>query len=141
APILSFSADEIWQYINGRGRTASVHAEATKALEVARKEKEIGHPLDASVTIGIPPELMVELAPYRDQFSTILIVSSAELVQADQLDDGIESETIPGVKIKVSPSNDQKCERCWIHDPTVGQDNNHPTICKRCLDVLEEITH
>jgi len=79
------------------------------------------------------------LGPYRDQVRTILIVSAAEIVEAGQVDDGIESETIPGLKIKVSPSSDQKCERCWIHDPTVGQDKNHPTICNRCLDVLDEI--
>ncbi len=167
APILSFTADEIWQYMNGKDRPQSVHTElfvpinesykdsalaerwemiisvrkeATKALELARKEKKIGHPLDASVTIGVPPELMEVLIPYRDQFRTILIVSAADMVEAGQLDDGIESETIPGLKVKVAPSSDQKCERCWIHDTTVGQDSNHPTICKRCLNVLDEIT-
>jgi len=166
APILSFTADEIWQHMNGRDRPASVHAdffvpvnesykdkelaerwesiiavrkEATKALELARKEKRIGHPLDASVTIGLPPELMEELIPYRDQFRTILIVSSVDLVEAERFEDGLESEAIPGLKVKVSHSSDQKCERCWIHDPTVGQNNSHPTICKRCLDVLDEI--
>jgi len=167
APILSFTADEIWQHMNPKSRQTSVHAdlfipvnesykdkalaerwetviavrrEATKALELARKEKKIGHPLDASVTIGLTPELMEKLTPYKDQLRTILIVSSAELVPSDQLDEGIESETIPGLRVKVSPSYDQKCERCWIHDPTVGLNKNHPTICDRCLHVLEEIT-
>jgi len=166
APVLSFTADEIWQHMSGNDRPQSVHAdlfvpinegyrdselaelwesiiavrkEVTKVLELARKEKIIGHPLDASVTIGLPPELMEELAPYRAQFRTILIVSSAEVVVADALDDGIESETLEGLKVKVTSSSDQKCERCWIHDPTVGQDDEHPTICKRCLDVLDEI--
>ena len=105
----------------------AIRKEATKALELARKEKKIGHPLDASVTIGLPPELMEALIPYRDQFRTILIVSAAEIVEAGQVDDGIESETIPGLKIKVSPSTDQKCERCWIHDPNrrTGQGPSH----------------
>jgi isoleucyl-tRNA synthetase len=165
APMLSFTADEIWQHMGGKDRSASVHMdlfvpvnesykdselaerwetiiairkEATKALELARKEKRIGHPLDASVTIGLPPELMETLSPYRDQVRTILIVSAAEIVEAGQVEDGIESETIPGLKINVSPSSDQKCERCWIHDPTVGQDQEHPTICERCLGVLDE---
>jgi len=166
APVLSFTADEIWQHMGGNGRPASIHAdlfvpinegykdselterwdaiiavrkEATKVLELARKEKKIGHPLDAAVTIGLPPELMDVLTPYKDQFRTILIVSSAEIVAAGALADGIESDTIEGLKVKVTSSSDQKCERCWIHDPTVGQDNEHPTICKRCLDVLDEI--
>ena len=167
APVLSFTAEEIWQHMNDKDHQTSVHAdlfipvnesykdtelaerwetiiavrkEATKALELARKEKKIGHPLDASVTIGLPPELMEKLTPYRDQLRAILIVSGADILEAGQLDDGIESETIPGLKVKVSPSTDHKCERCWIHDETVGQDNSHPTICKRCLDVLDEIS-
>jgi isoleucyl-tRNA synthetase len=82
---------------------------------------------------------MDKLAPYRDQFRTILIVSAADIVESSKLDEGIESEIIPGLKVKVSRSTDQKCERCWVHDKTVGLDGNHPTICKRCLDVLEEI--
>jgi isoleucyl-tRNA synthetase len=166
APILSFTADEIWLHMGGNNRSSSVHAdlfvplkegykdsdlaerwetilsvrkEATKVLELARKEKTIGHPLDASVIIGLPAELLEAISPYRDQFRTILIVSSADIVPADQLEGGIESETIPGLRVKVSPSTDQKCERCWIHDPTVGADNSHPTICKRCLNALNEM--
>ncbi|SPD73741.1 isoleucyl-tRNA synthetase [uncultured Desulfobacterium sp.] len=165
APILSFTAEEIWQHMNANGRSASVHAdlfipvkeefkdgglaerwetiisvrkEATKALELARKEKTIGHPLDASVTIGLPSDLFEAVSPYRDQFRTILIVSSAEIVPAGELQEGIESETIAGLKVKVTPSSDKKCERCWVHDPTVGVDSSHPTICKRCLDALNE---
>ncbi len=167
APVLSFTAEEIWQHMKGRDRSPSVHAEqfipvndsyrdpelaerwekilvvrkeATKALELARKEKTIGHPLDASVVIGLPPGLMEDLTPYQDQFRTILIVSSAEMVPAETLDGGIESEAVPGLRIKVFPSPNKKCERCWIHDPTVGTDTLHPTICQRCIDVLQEIT-
>ena len=118
----------------------AVRKEATKALEIARKEKLIGHPLDASVTIGLTPKLMEALIPYTGQFRSILIVSSARLVPAEALDDGFESETIPGLKVKVAPSPDQKCERCWVHAPTVGHDPTHPTICKRCLIALNDIT-
>ena len=82
---------------------------------------------------------MDALTPYKDLFRTILIVSSAELVEAGQLETGIESETIPGLMVSVSPSSDQKCERCWIHDPTVGQDSTHSTICDRCIKVIDEI--
>ncbi len=166
APILSFTADEIWKYMDGKDRPASIHAdlfvpinesykdkalaerwdsiiavrkEAQRVLEFARKKKKIGHPLDASVTIGLPPELMEALMPYNDQFRSILIVSAAELMDAGQMDDGVESEIIPGLKVKVASSSDQKCERCWIHDSSVGQDGTQPTICTRCIDVLEEI--
>jgi isoleucyl-tRNA synthetase len=166
APILSFTADELWQYMKGKERQMSVHAdlfvpvsdsykdaeltgrweniiavrkEVTKALELARKGKEIGHSLDASVTLGLPSELMEKLSPYQDQLRYIFIVSSVDMVETNGIEDGLESETIPGLRIKVSPSSDPKCERCWVHDPTVGDDNNQPTICKRCLNALDEI--
>jgi len=166
APILSFTADEVWQHMKGKDRPMSIHAdlfvlvsdsykdaeltrrweniiavrkEVTKALELSRKEKEIGHSLDASVTLGLSSELMEKLSPYQDQLRYIFIVSSVDMVETNEIEDGLESETIPGLKIKVSPSLDPKCERCWVHDPTVGDDNNQPTICKRCLKALDEI--
>ena len=166
APILSFTSDEIWQHMKGKERTPSVHVElfmpvnerykdpelaarweeiiairkeVTKALEVARKEKKIGHPLDASVTLGLSPEIMERLNPYGEQLKSIFIVSSVYMKEIDSLEGGIENETLPGVKVKVSPSSDAKCERCWIHDPTVGDDSDQPTICKRCLRALAQM--
>ena len=167
APILSFTADEIWQHMKGEGRTLSVHVdlfrpvndtykdselagrwehiialrkEVTKMLELARKEKKIGHSLDASVMLGLKPQLMEKLFPYKDQLRSVFIVSSVNMVEIDRIEGGLESETMPGLKVSVSPSSDPKCERCWVHDPTVGYDSNHPTICKRCVKVLTEIT-
>jgi isoleucyl-tRNA synthetase len=166
APILSFTADEVWQYMKGDERPPSVHMdlfiplkeeyrdpelaarwenilrvrkEVTKALEIARKAKEVGHSLDAAVTIGLPADLREKLDPYKDQLRYIFIVSSVDLVPAEDLDGGFESEEIEGLKVKVRPSGDQKCERCWIHDPSVGDDTQHPTICKRCGEAIREI--
>jgi len=166
APILSFTADEIWEHMEGKGRLPSVHAdlfipvsdsykdieltsrweniilvrkEVTKTLEHARKEKQIGHSLDASVTLGLSSELKEKLSPYQDQLRYIFIVSSVDIVDADQIEDDLESKTVPGLKVKVFSSPDPKCERCWVHDPTVGDDNNNPTICNRCINALNEI--
>jgi len=166
APILSFTADEIWQYMKGNDRPVSVHAdlfvpvndsyknpdlagrwedilavrkEVTKSLELARKEKAIGHSLDASVILGLSAGLMEKLTVYRDQLRAIFIVSSVELAEIESVEDTIESETVPGLKIKVSPSPDAKCERCWVHDPTVQDDGSHPGICNRCLNALAEM--
>jgi len=168
APVLSFTADEIWQYMGGEDRSPSVHAdlfvpfkeeflnpelaerwdeiqavrkEVTKTLEVARKEKIIGHPLDAAVTLGVSSELHGKLERYADQLRSIFIVSSVTLVDMELLREGVESETLPGLKVHVAPSNDPKCERCWMHDPTVGDNPEHPTICGRCRNVLDIITH
>ena len=167
APLLSFTADEIWQYMKEKERLPSVHAdlfipvkdeykdpalaqrweniiavrkEVTKALEFARKEKDIGHSLDASVKLGLSPELMEALTSHgEDQLRSIFIVSSVEMVEIDRMEDGLESETISGLKVRILPSSDQRCERCWIHDPTVGHDPGHSTICKRCAQSLVEM--
>ena len=166
APVLSFTSDEIWQHMKGKERSSSVHTElfvplnttykdselagrwediiafrreVTKALELARKDKVIGHPLDASVTVGLSPDLMEKIAPYREQLRSIFIVSSVDIKDMNQLEKSLESETLPGLRVKVSPSTNPKCERCWVHDPTVGNDTGHPTICKRCVQALAEM--
>ena len=166
APVLSFTADEIWQYMGGADRPLSIHAdgfrpinetykdpelekvweqiiavrrEVAKILETARKEKRIGHSLDAAVRIGTSKQLNELLDGYTDQLKYIFIVSSVDVVDGDQMDGAYESETVPGLKIEVSPSVDPKCERCWVHDASVGEDNEHPTICERCRDALKEI--
>jgi isoleucyl-tRNA synthetase len=79
---------------------------------------------------------MERLTPYGEQLKSIFIVSSVTMKEIDSLEEGIENEALPGVKVKVSPSSDPKCERCWVRDPTVGQDSNHPSICERCLRAL-----
>ncbi|MBW1667087.1 MAG: isoleucine--tRNA ligase [Deltaproteobacteria bacterium] len=166
APILSFTAEEIWWHLKPDERAMSVHLElfpppkeeyidqglavrwgtvlrvrraVTKALEIARKEKKIGHSLDASVTLGLPDPLMEELKPYRDDLRTIFIVSSVEVLPSGKLEGGYESSEIDQLKIRVEPSKDKKCERCWVHDPTVGENSEHPTVCKRCLDALVDM--
>jgi len=164
APILSFTADEIWGYLDIPEGPPSVHADSfvpvnkshmdapladrweniirvrrdvTKALEVARNEKGIGHSLDASVTLGLSTDLAESLLPYKDQLRSIFIVSSVEMVNVDQMG-GEETEGVMGLKVEISASSDHKCARCWVRDPTVGHDATHPGICQRCLRALSE---
>jgi isoleucyl-tRNA synthetase len=167
APILSFTADEIWGYMKDEEALPSVHAdlfltlddryrdaelarrwedvisvrkEVTRVLELARKEKIIGHPLSASVTLGLSDELMEKLTSFKDQLRSIFIVSGVSLKPLDAVEEGMESENIPGLKVHVLPSSAPKCERCWIHDPSVGEDDTHSTLCNRCRNVLAQIT-
>jgi isoleucyl-tRNA synthetase len=162
APVLSFTAEEIWGYMGKEGRPKSIHAdlfmqlpekfkdsaladrwegimavrkEVTKALETARKDKIIGHSLDAAVTLGLPEDALARLAPYKDDLRSIFIVSSVTLKQAEDME-GPFSETMPGVKVAVAACGDPKCERCWVRDPSVGGDQEHPSICARCLSAL-----
>ena len=114
-------------------------AEVTKALELARKEKHIGHSLDAAVTIGLPEKLMDALKPYQEQLRAIFIVSSVQTVPAEELTEGFESDEIGGLRVSVAPSEDPKCERCWVHDPSIGESREHPAICARCQEALLEM--
>jgi isoleucyl-tRNA synthetase len=168
APVLSFTAEEIWQIMEdeNRGSISSVHAalfmpvkgeyrdsqleekwneiikvrrEVTKALEIARKDNLIGHSLDASVILGVSPELKELLDPYSDQLRSLFIVSKVYLSPAEDVKDGFKGEDVKGLIVKVAPSKDPKCERCWVHDPTVGKFREHPTICERCLNALTEM--
>jgi isoleucyl-tRNA synthetase len=168
APILSFTSDEVWQYFTDEKRGPSVHAdlfvpakeeykdpelanrweniirvrrEVTKALEIARKDKLIGHSLDAAITLGLSTQLRDRLVPYKDQLRAIFIVSSVEIVPENEVEGGFESEELKGVRVKVAPSKDKKCERCWVHDPHTGDDSQHPTICRRCLQALREMEY
>ncbi|MBW2339626.1 MAG: isoleucine--tRNA ligase [Deltaproteobacteria bacterium] len=166
APIIPFTADEVWGYMPNQDKPVSVHAaqfmpgredykdsalierwdlllkirkEITKALELARKDKVIGHSLDASVSLALPPDLLKGLQGYRNELTSICIVSNLEFVDGATLEGGYESEEYHGLVIKVVPSPFTKCERCWIHDPTVGHDKEHSSLCERCMKVIKAI--
>ncbi|KKK72241.1 hypothetical protein LCGC14_2905860, partial [marine sediment metagenome] len=116
----------------------AVRGEVTKALEKARAEKRIGHPLEAAVTIASNGDLYQKLIQFSD-LRSVFIVSRATLVKGKKSADAYESAEIEDLSILVEPAKDDKCERCWVHEPTVGQSADHPTICDRCIGVLEEL--
>ncbi|WP_432823611.1 class I tRNA ligase family protein, partial [Trichloromonas sp.] len=162
APVLSFTADEIWKELPGP-REESVHlagfprfetslldadletryekllavrSDISKALELARIEKRIGHSLDARVLVEAPAgEWQTLLERYRDQLATLLIVSQAEL--ASGLDVAATGEEVPGLKVRIEKAEGEKCERCWNYATSVGSDTDHPSICHRCTDALK----
>jgi len=164
APILAFTAEEIWNFMPGREMDSkSVHmallpkvneafkddqlakewkkiidvrGEVTKALEEARVKKIIGHSLDAAVTIYTDDGLYDIFQKHKDDLRTIFIVSEASLIKGDQPGGLYESLDIEGLSIGVEPASGKKCERCWVHDTTVGEDEEQPTICSRCQNAL-----
>jgi len=165
APILVFTAEEIWAHMPGTDvRLPSVHlaqlpeinegflddalaerwesilllrGEVSKALEEARTRKIIGHALDAAVTLSIPEALRAVVKPNADELRTVFIVSEVAIVAEKSLPDAYQGTKIPGLSIRVDPAPGEKCERCWIYDPSVGKDGQHQTICARCLMVLK----
>ncbi len=164
APILPFTAEEIWQHMPATpGRVPSVHlsqlpapqpesmdaplaerwepllavrGEVTKALEAARAQKLIGHALDAAVTLSVDRELYDRLARYTADLRSIFIVSAADLAQDATLAGAFESTEIKGLKVRVQPAAGEKCHRCWVHETSVGENPQHPTICARCTKAL-----
>jgi isoleucyl-tRNA synthetase len=162
APVLSFTAEEIWGSLPGE-REESVHlarfprfdsrlldaalnerydkllavrSDVSKALELARNAKLVGHSLDARVLLEAPAGQWKELlAGYRDELAALFIVSQVEL--AEGLDEAVAGEAVPGLKIRIEKARGEKCERCWNYATTVGENSAHPTICHRCSAALE----
>jgi isoleucyl-tRNA synthetase len=156
APILVFTADEIWENLpdDEAGRT-SVHLTelpsassqldeemaarwenlfgirelVLRELEEARVAKTIGSSLDAAIEITTSGETYALLERYRDDLRYFFIVSQVSLVKAD-------SGTII---VKVSCAEGQKCERCWNYSTRVGESAQYPTVCERCVAALTEI--
>jgi isoleucyl-tRNA synthetase len=123
--------EEEWQGI------LDTRAEVNRALELARKNKEVGHSLDAEVTIGISGPLLERLRGQEDRLSQVFIVSKVRLVEAENIEAGIEAMEIPGMLVQVKPASAEKCGRCWVHDESVGTNADQPEICGRCVKELQ----
>jgi isoleucyl-tRNA synthetase len=167
APILSFTAEDIWSHIPGSEKEAeSVHlcafpspspakrdptleerwsrvlkirGEVSRALEIARKNKEIGHSLDAWVRIEAPEEWAVFLHDFPYELRLIFIVSEVTIEDSIKNEKCYESREIPGLKILVEAARGEKCARCWVYSTRVGEHPDHPHICTRCADELRTI--
>ena len=113
-----------------------VRGEITKALEIARRDKVIGHPLEAHVDVSAGGELASFISRETVSLRQLSIVSS--LSQVDALAEGqvFVSEEIEELRIAVRPAAGEKCERCWTRSKSVGEDTAHPSLCARCLAVL-----
>jgi isoleucyl-tRNA synthetase len=161
APVLSFTAEEVWAAMPGyEDKELSVHlarfpeqnpervdselierwskllsikAEISKAIEAARQNKIIGHSLDASVQIAPPEDMRSFLTDRCEELRALLIVSQVDIAGEEDIKDGYQSSELPGLKVGVAKAPGKKCNRCWIYSQSVGQDSSHPTICERCL--------
>ncbi|MCG8037313.1 MAG: isoleucine--tRNA ligase [Candidatus Thiodiazotropha taylori] len=160
APILSFTADEIWQSIPGE-RSESVFLETwyeglyaldrddrfnadywqqiinlreavSKAMESFRAEGNSS--LDADVTIYANDELIESLAQLEDELRFVLITSDAKALPMDQKPDQVELDETLGVGVQVTASPHAKCVRCWHHREDVGSHAEHPELCGRCVE-------
>ncbi|MDA3971271.1 MAG: isoleucine--tRNA ligase [Desulfobulbaceae bacterium] len=112
-----------------------VRGEITKVLELARREKIIGHPLEAEVWISVGVDLAESLADQWQTLERIANVSKLNHVDAPAVG-ATSSETIAGLTVLVKAATTEKCERCWTRSATVGSHGDHPEICSRCHAVV-----
>lgn len=161
APILSFTADEIWGYLPKHKEPESVllaafpeppagfpdanllvkwdlllkvRAEINRALEQARRDKLIGNALEAHVIIGAGDGLYQQIKNYREELLTLAMVSQLDLQGEPVV--GLASDEVSDLTVAVHRAVGQKCQRCWFHLPSVGTDPEHPDLCERCRRIL-----
>ena len=116
-----------------------IRSEITKALEIARREKVIGHSLEAEVLLRTDEEDLAEFLEKEWQtIKEISIISELSPLTDQENDSGIvfESEEFEGFRVIVLAAQGGKCERCWIRSTTVGENHEHPGICERCVGVV-----
>ena len=157
APILSFTADEVWEYLPAvEGREASVHLalfpkpeeifsqdpapvleewkqifqvrdEALRVLEEERQAKRIGKGLEAELEIAAPGDLLVLLKRHAAGLKEVINVSAVHVVEG------------PALAVKASPAKGTKCARCWNFMPEVGEFGIWQNVCTRCQSALKEM--
>ena len=150
APILSFTAEEVWLLLSGDAEESvmletwqplpaqtdeselvakwalirNVRGEVTKALEDLRIEGKIGAPLQADLLLHVDGEKFDALASLGDDLKYVFIVSSARVIKSTE------------ERVVATPLTHAKCERCWHVREDVGADADHPDLCGRCVSNL-----
>ncbi len=165
APVLSFTAEEIWRHRPGAGKEASsihwqefpapvplkdepgllerweklgrVREEVLKILEIARTDQRIGNSLEARVVLDAPGDLRKLLEECRGELASLFIVSQVELGGIGTA--AHSSAELPGLKIEVRRAAGEKCERCWNFKEDRGADPGYPGLCARCAAVVREL--
>ncbi|NLJ79660.1 MAG: isoleucine--tRNA ligase [Firmicutes bacterium] len=162
APILVFTADEIWQYLPAQKNGAeSVHLSrwkplpsqyldeglnrrwaafleirrvVAKALELARTDKVIGASNEAEIVVYADQRNLKILQSFSDDLRMLFIVSNVIVKPCGEKQQVLHSEEGIGVAVGKAPG--EKCERCWKYFREMSSDPEHPRICKRCLDAI-----
>jgi isoleucyl-tRNA synthetase len=158
APILSFTAEEVWSFMPGvrnesvflnvwhqfpagaeRGSEVdwsafiALKADVARQLERLRTAGQIGAPLEAEVAIYASAEQAQKFSALRDELRFLLITSQARVIEADTPPIEAVPSHAENVWIEVTPSSQPKCVRCWHLRSDVGSDPRHPELCARCV--------
>ena len=165
APILSYTAEEIWLAMPGKREESvflttayegfpestvkdaaelalwqpviDVRDLVSKELERVRVSGVIGSALDAEVTLYCEGELFEKLSQLQDELRFILITSYAQVKPLSEKPEQANSTENECLFIEVVASEHEKCVRCWHHRHDVGQSATHPELCGRCEDNVD----
>jgi isoleucyl-tRNA synthetase len=162
APVMSFTAEEIWQALPGRAQPSVLfstwhqfpHADrqpqapdwdalmlaretVKKVLEALRGSGTIGSSLDAEVELYCNDQLQAGLASLGDELRFALITSDARVLPADARPADAEATENEGLWIRAIASPHAKCGRCWHHRADVGSYPAHPSLCGRCVENVD----
>ncbi|NOH27447.1 isoleucine--tRNA ligase [Vibrio mediterranei] len=161
APIMSFTADEIWNEMPGQRdkfvfagewfdglfglaegeelsnefwtEIQSVRNAVNKQLESARAEKIIGGALQAEVTLYADDTLTATINKLEDELRFVLLTSAATVKPLSEKTDAAKETEVEGLFVEVKATENEKCDRCWHHTPDVGTIEGHEKICGRCV--------
>ena len=161
APILSFTAEELWGFIPGEHsdsvffetwypfppevqddmddaywqQVLKVRFACSKEMEKLRVDKTIGSSLDAEIDLYCNTELKALLSQLGDELRFVLITSAVRLHDsAEQPDQAVAIDDLEGITLTVHASEHKKCVRCWHHREDVGSHSEHPELCGRCIE-------
>ncbi len=165
APILSFTAEELWHHIPGRHdgsvfletwyeplnnlkdvaefdlnywqKVIEVRVAISKELERLRVEGAIGSSLDAEVDLFCTDELFADLNKLGDELRFVLITSYARLHPLSEAPANVVATDLESLKLIATASEYPKCVRCWHHREDVGRHDKHPELCGRCVENVE----
>ncbi|MGR5135628.1 isoleucine--tRNA ligase [Vibrio jasicida] len=165
APIMSFTADEIWNEMPGQRdkfvftgewfgglfglaegeelnnefwtELQAVRGAVNKLLEDARKEKTIGGALQAEVTLFADDALAAKINKLEDELRFVLLTSAAKVKPLSEKTDAAQTTDIEGLFVEVAAAEGEKCDRCWHHTPDVGTIEGHEKICGRCVSNVD----
>lgn len=162
APIMSFTAEEIWQYIPGNkeasvmmatwyedlaeladsetmnsdfwNKIREIRDAVNKEIENQRNAGKLGSALEAEVNMYCDGALKPILDLLGDELRFVLIVSNVNVIELDEsLSDTIVTD-IPGLALRIIPTTYAKCERCWHRRADVNANAEYPGICGRCVE-------
>ncbi|GLQ33688.1 isoleucine--tRNA ligase [Litoribrevibacter albus] len=119
--------DDFWRQV------MDIKTEVNKSIEQARNDNVVKGSLTAEVTLYCSESVKAVLDRLDEELRFVLITSAAKV----ELGEGGQPSGIEGLSVAVVKTEKEKCERCWHHSDDVGSNDQHPSLCGRCVENVE----